>query len=1309
MSWWMQSPSEYKKKNKKTVPVSTPPKHWSQQNPNKYKAGVESAESLRKAQQIAATPKTPPKKEPGLISKIGAGAKKAIATSDAFLDSAFGGITLNLSNLIDPLAEQIGLGEGSRKLREIKEQGKKTISPTTQKVASTAGGAIGTLVGLGGTGKVVDVAGRTLVKKAVTKPVLKKVVGKVSKPLVKQVAKEAATGAVFEGAHAIGEGKSAKEAAKAAGKGATLFGVAGPLGGAVGAGAKKVLPKAIGHYVGNIAKGAVTGAGFAAGGNLLEGGKIDKSEVAKNAAIFAALDLLTGYSLAGKIRTSLAKGKIEPVEIPETKTWVNPGRKTDFVVDSTGRARPAYIAGELPSANVPLLPRTRAETDFTADQFGNITKGSGPAGLLPPANITKPRKFSLQSAENELRQAVDDYNEAIETVQNYFKTNELRTDETARIKSEMGIDFDVLINNIEAAEKKVAQTLRGEIQSKKLGLGPATKNYLGPKLRKPGSVPTKMVGQVDWRLGKPAANLEQTQNLELPLQFKKRIAVPKPPEMPIISPKEQVNLKTATVLPKQPKATPPLNPLTAKERRFVSNSVLNAEVIPEGMKQELRRNIPKYNPISNKETWDRATQKVTSNLDRAKEEWRATESLTSADDTALGEALIVDAIKKGNIAEANSLTADLAEKLTAAGQTVQAAAILKRLTPEGMLLYANRVINKVNRRPDILKNVKKKVKLTPEEAQFITSQMQKIQTMPEGRQKDVELARVMQKIANKIPPTLSKKVATFQTISMLANPKTMVRNLMGNLLFSGAENVSQTVGTGIDKLLSSITGKRTTLLPSIKTQLKGGLRGAKQTIEDFRLGIDTSPGRTQYDLPKGQVFKGKIMGTAERLTSLGLQLGDRPFWQAAYDDALKQQMKIAKVTKPTADMIAKAEEMANYRTYQDVNRLTKLFQDIKRGLNRIGTKDFGLGDLVLKFPKTPANILARAIDYSPAQILNVVRSVTKNGFDQKRFVDAVSRGLTGTGAIILGYHLAKNGVITGQENKNKSVAMLEKAAGKMPYAFNPDALKRWVKGENPAPKTGDNYITYDWAQPISMALAIGADIFLSGKGERDATTVAIDALKSGGSTLFEQSLLQGLQRFVGGYNPVENVVETMVNAPAGFVPTISKQISQLSDNTAKEYYSPTTAGEGANLMKAKIPGLLRTLEPKIDPLGREVPMYQGGNTLFNVVFNPAFTSKYKPTPEAQLVLDLYRQTGATDQMPRTPDKYLTVGGKRYDLTPQEYTELRRIVGELTRQGLSQVDTSLPPEEQVKEIVKILNYAGKVGRDYVKQKRGIPVE
>lgn len=1355
---------------------------------------------------------------------------------------------------------------------------RESISPTTRKIAGTVGSVAGTIGGLGAATKV---SGK-LVPKLLPK------LGKTAK----NIATQAGTGAIFEGVNALGEGDKPLEITKKAGKGALLFGAAGPLGEKVGAGAKKLIPGALGHYTGNILKGGVTGAGFSVGDNLLNGEKVDKGTAAKNAVAFAALDLLTG----GKYKPDFSKS-----------------------YEMLGEVNKAYARGK----------ETGVQLD-TPFQIGKVSLDSNEKQVMDMLKKTG--------------QSLDDLEKTAKKQYNKAKSPE----EKAMLEESL--------NAVRRLKEKHART---EPQIDRGGAA-AT-----------GSEPLQTKGQGDTIPAREKIAVNQGITAE---------AIP--PLSPKLSKQGRPSL---SVLPKQSKdkLAPPLDPTTAKERRFVSNSALNAEVIPEGMKQELRSNIPRYAPITNKETLEIATNRVTSDINKARSDWRiiSEKGLTSADDTALGEALIVDAIKRGDIQAAKEVTVELAENLTSAGQAVQAAAILKRMSPEGMLLYAEKVVGKAKREAhmagkvaqgekmaaevekkmaevnkevadqvardvadnaeEVLKKVRGKSgqakdvagkakkeakKLTPQEllagkiskainphekkanleqemintlfriaskdlppklkknplepvvlalkdknkyqevwqrakeilrkkyakdpekleiledylekklrpvfeqgklnsainstlkemnvnlskivkehytvgnkardslvnrlvkeaglsgeeaatlenyirsrmkdltkakkeailkqmfkprtpaektmvdrlieysnlgalqsskyrdliaqkiglphldeetAMFISKQMQKLQTMPEGREKDIELAKVMQSISNKIPATLSRKIATFQTIAMLANPKTMIRNLGGNVLFAGAENVSQTLGAGIDKGISLITGKRTTLTPDMLAQFKSGVRGAKEAVEDYRLGVDTSPARTQYDLPNNQAFGGTL-GKVERLTGFGLKMGDRPFWKAAYDESLRQQMKIAKVKEPTPEMIQKAQELANYRTYQDVNGVTKLFTGLKKAFNRVGTEDFGLGDLVLKFPKTPANILARAIDYSPVQVVNMVRSFTRNGFDQKKFVDAASRGLTGTGAIVLGYFLAKNGVITGQANKDKDVAALEKSSGIGIYAFNTDALKRLATGKETTLQEGDTFRTYDWAQPISFALAIGADIFMGGQGEREATTVAIDALKSGGTTLLNQSLLQGVQRFMGGYNFMDNLVETAANAPAGFAPTLLKQVSQLIDPGQKEIYDPDELSKGMNLVKAKIPLVSGGLQPKIDTFGNDVQLYQGDNSVYNVMLNPGFTTEYRPTPEGKMAFDVWKATGDKDVLPKALSKYITVDGKRYDLTPQEYTDIQRIAGTLTKEGFAQISPQLSKEEQAKQMKRVIDKAGKAGRNYIREKRGYPL-
>lgn len=763
-------------------------------------------------------------------------------------------------------------------------------------------------------------------------------------------------------------------------------------------------------------------------------------------------------------------------------------------------------------------------------------------------------------------------------------------------------------------------------------------------------------------------------------------------------------------------------PTGEKNRRFIENSVMNAEIVPESMKKTIE--MPTYKPITNEETWNKALNRVRQDLKGAKQSFEQLKTVRSADDTALGEALIYDAIKRGDIKEANNISIKLAEHLTEAGQAVQAASILKRMTPEGMLDYANRVINRANR--DLAEKFGRqaqKIKLTDEEVDTIIKIMERIRTMPEGRAKDVEFAKVRQIIANKIPASLSSKLAAWQRISLLLNPKTMIRNVLGNVIFGTLDNVKDIIGapidaltTGIRKLAGNKQVTRTTLMPSldtVKTQAKGFVRGVKETAEDFAKGVDTAPARGQFDLPHGRVFQNKVANYFDQLTKAGLQMGDRPFWQAAFDETLRQQMRIRKVSEPTDEMIEMAMRIANERTYQDVNAITKMFQGLKRALN-LG-KDFGLGNFVIPFTKTPANILKRAIEYSPAGVITAldeaIRKAPKGMFDQKRFVDAISRSVTGSGAIMLGYDLAKDGVITGKRNKDKDVATLERNMGINQYAVNVDAAKRKLEGKDTKPKPGDKYQTWSWAQPVSILLAIGADAFLSGKDRNETTSVVMDAIKSGGNTLFEQSLLQGLQRFLGGYDPMSSIESTLMNAPTSFIPTLGKQAAQLLDPTARSTYSPDQGQKLLNMLKSKVPRANQSLEPVIDTLGNKVNLYQGRNTPLNVLVNPGYSTTYNPTPTQQKIMDLYNQTGETIHFPRVAPKTIEFDGKTIHLSPQEITEYQRMIGEKTQQVynvLLQIPEfeALPPLEQVKTIQNALTDINLYAKNTILEKRGL---
>jgi hypothetical protein len=599
-----------------------------------------------------------------------------------------------------------------------------------------------------------------------------------------------------------------------------------------------------------------------------------------------------------------------------------------------------------------------------------------------------------------------------------------------------------------------------------------------------------------------------------------------------------------------------------------------------------------------------------------------------------------------------------------------------------------------------------------------------------GREQDIAIGQLEAKLASLTAPTKGKTVSTIQTMAQLLNPKTAIRNLGGNFSFGLLENVSDVVGTSIDLPLSLLTKQRSKVLPSLPTQLKGGKAGFKLGLEDALLGIDTSAMKgTKFDLPSGRVFRGKVMGGLEKALNIELRATDRAFYQAAYDESLRQQMKAAGKDVADEAMHEIAHHDALYRTFQDENALSNLFVGLKRLLNKPTGGDFGLGDFVLKYPKTPANLLARGLEYSPAGFFKVIAESSKplmgRGFNQKAFVEAFSRSLVGTAGLVgTGALLHKVGIITGKPHPDFDIAELHREVGFGEYRLNVDALKRFMMGGfNPndaKPQKGDRIVSYDWNQPSAISLAMGADIDanrgqakgITGtlmKSVGDIPSELLNAVFTGINTMAEQPVMQGVQTLVSGgeQDAARGILKTMAGVPSSFIPTVLSQIKQLVDNQRRETYDPNIVQESLNRAANKIPGMAGKLPQKYGVLGQPLETYQGGtNQWWNVFLNPAFVSKYTPSPEAQLAIDVFINTGETSQVPRVVDKYFMVGGKKVTLSGAERSELQRIVGEETQKGFAKINPGLTEQARLKAMGDVLTKAGQKGRKAILDGRGI---
>lgn len=533
----------------------------------------------------------------------------------------------------------------------------------------------------------------------------------------------------------------------------------------------------------------------------------------------------------------------------------------------------------------------------------------------------------------------------------------------------------------------------------------------------------------------------------------------------------------------------------------------------------------------------------------------------------------------------------------------------------------------------------------------IVNFMNKANSLPNGYDKNMWLSRAKQIIADKQTATLREKGKGLQRISLILNPRSLIsRNPLGNTILGTAENLKDIPGSLIDKAVSLKTGNRTTTglgIDKLKAQYEGFKQGLTEFGKDIKNNVDTNPTRGQLELPSKRVFKNDTLNAIDQFQRKALQLGDRPYYQSAYNSRISELKKLGKIGEE-AEIDARLYGLD--RVFQNDSVLSKSAKKIQDAMGVVG-------DVILPFTQTPANVLDKLIDYTPGGLVkglyHLGTTAGKGTFNQKLFVDRLARAFTGTGIGILGYTLANKGLITGGANKDADVRNFEQSVGKTPYAL----------------KFGDKYFTVDWAQPIAGLLAAGADAYFAGKDKKDFVSKISAGTEGAINTMFKQSFLQNLTNLMSGYSPAAGLAKAGLGATTQITPTFGSNISKMIDPFVRETYDTNVIKQTGKKLAARIPFASKALPIKVDVMGNEIKQQQGkgiGTKAFNLFLNPGQLTDFKPDNTQKEILRL-SQVGFKNQVPTIVEKNIpeTTTHEAVVLTPEEFTQYQKRTGELT--------------------------------------------
>ena len=603
------------------------------------------------------------------------------------------------------------------------------------------------------------------------------------------------------------------------------------------------------------------------------------------------------------------------------------------------------------------------------------------------------------------------------------------------------------------------------------------------------------------------------------------------------------------------------------------------------------------------------------------------------------------------------------------------------------------------------------------------------------------VATVYNKAYGKIPETVGQKISTYQAISHLLNPKTFLRNIISNKTLRGLERATRRLGAGIDGMLAKslgterVIGKKQTKEQRKTTKEAAKIKGDETSL-DILLGVNKQMNELdkyrnetgRWSVPKLEelrgktnTFKGDVMGAAEKMLTESLVKPDEASKEKVRQEYLNEYKNLTGL-EPDAEIIEEANQMAKYMTFQDDSWMSDFLIKSKVWLNTVGINGFGLGDLVIKYTKVPGNVIARTFDYSPIGLIKALAGLKgladakKKGEitreQQMKVAMGLSRGISGSAILALGFIIKSMGIGVGDDEENKAVEGLIREAGLSGDKLNLSAIIRAIGGDDTELQKGDILANYDWLQPIGSLLKAGGTLAEDrplGESMADAMFGLSEIPSLYTIKKMADAAVYGDETGASKFGAIMSV--PFVEGVGGFVPAPVRQVSNIIDPVARDTYSDGNALERAGMkVAANIPGLRQQLKPRIRPTGED-KSYSTGSIVGDIIsqINPSTIYKYSPSVDVDKLSKLSEYVSPTTRA-HTPlrfaPKTLIVKGQKIKLDKDQKERYMKAYGayidEKYNEYLNGVDVDDLSDRQADKIISKLRDINKRAKSIAKR-------
>lgn len=659
---------------------------------------------------------------------------------------------------------------------------------------------------------------------------------------------------------------------------------------------------------------------------------------------------------------------------------------------------------------------------------------------------------------------------------------------------------------------------------------------------------------------------------------------------------------------------------------------------------------------------------------------------------------------------------------TAAGEVLALMRLVKRLNPADRVELIQRGINSLN--ATLPNGVQ--VEMNPElvEAYY--------QALKFGDEQAIRLAEenLKRDIAAQVPKTLADRWNAWRYLCMLGNPKTIIRNVAGNLGMTGVKRLRDTVGAGLELFIPKEERTKATLWARnskkgralaefisknyYTDEVQNALRGEGKYSQNLENSL------RQMIREQNGTFTAPVLKQWQAATEWAMNdaaFGDAGFLRHHYVNSFVQA---ALARGYTAEDFARkggvpqevvtelqdyAVNQAQKATFRDLNAFSKIMKKLQRKSKIANVWLQG----VLPFRSTPANVAVRSVEYSPLGLVQGSIQLLRYALDKRadkplsvsktQIIESFSQGVVGSALFVAGVFLSRMGIIHGATDDD------DERKGIQSYSIT----------------IGDKNITLDWLSPSIVPLMMGAmtnDLAADGFATLDAIATSAGAMFQ---PMFEMSMLSGVSdlldsfRYADDSNDVAGIGWVFLNPFLSYlsqgIPTLLSQTTQtISDESTYTYTGDLNNGFTKKLTKSVWKMLRKTplslvfddrQAEFVDEYGRTQDKGNVVERFLNSFLNPAYVSDVMET-DLDTELERLEESTGTNAAPTRRGYTITVNGERKRLTKDQYDRYSREYGTQAAEMMGALLVSkqydeMTDEERVGAFEKIGQLADKYGK------------